>query len=186
MGKKNGNEKPWQMPLGSMSHPMVAVIGALVVIVGLFIGLGNYLSNRPVTYEETTAYSASFERFHRARKYAWLKTTDGNTYSLHPHILSEEQFDELEALEAGTPISFCVSPRNDYIVELKAGGNVILDFDATQKALQKDAGAYVIFGIVVCIGGIYLILCPIIIPFFEKKEKEQQKNKKRKRKKRKH
>lgn len=182
MSKKDGSNSPWHVPLDSMTHPMVAVIGALVVIAGLFIGLGNFLSNRPVTYEEATAYSTTLERVHLAEKYAWLKTTDGSTYSLHPYILSKEQRDELKALEPGTPISFCVSPRNDYLVEFKAEGNVILEFDATQKALEEDAIAYVICGIVVCIGGIYLILCPIIIPLFEKKEKEQ-KNKKRKRRK---
>jgi hypothetical protein len=140
------------------NHPILAiVIAVLGFCLGLlFIFMQSF--NKPIPRSEAVFYSRSFESYDSYSDYPTINCTDGSYFQLYPHTISADLDKQLESLSKGTRLLIGVNPNNDYIIELKAGSRELLNFETSQRDIDRYDNGYIAIGVFMCFASIALIL----------------------------
>ena len=120
-----------------MNSPIaVAILGVLAILFGIaFVFLRP--DNTPITRQEAVAYSGSLDHY-SSSKFCDIYFEDGSVYSIHSDTEKSEFREEMKSLKKGTRIHILVNPNNDYVVEVRANGKNLLDFEKSQKAIADS------------------------------------------------
>lgn len=128
-----------------------------ILIVGLFLGtvfiFGMNYWESPIKRSDAISISATF----RSYQASWLDTStsditvyflDMEQMTIDGACVSDELLNQLDRIESGTLLQVVKHPNSDTILELVKDGEVILDFDVTQKKLSGEVMAFSIMGAV--------------------------------------
>ncbi len=147
----------------------------IMAVVGLCIGINFIISksvNKPITREEAIAYSGAFDHYDTAWKnYRDLYFEDGSVYYVYPHTESMEFQNKMKSLEKGTMLHILVNPNTDNIIEIKTDTEELMNFEISQQEIYGYYTGYLVLGIFVCVGSVYLIWYAIVSHKHEKKER---------------
>ncbi len=176
--KKKNPKKEWADALMANKLGMI-IFGVIVIVFGLFMSL-TQLYNKPIAYTKAEYYTATYEKISQSRNYFTLHTSDGETFDFYTHILTADQAEKIESIPKGTSVFLRVNPNNGYIVEFKAGTEIILDFDETQEKIVSYSYGYVGIGVFACLCGV-TICFPFILSIGKEKEAKRQRKRDEKR-----
>ena len=142
----------------------------LVMIVGLFLGFIFMRMpglNREIAREEAVCLTGSLQecdvRYKKGDIHSIaLRLTEQDKLFVHQSCASETLADTLAALPRNTEISLWVHPDSHNILEIRADGEVLLDFDRSQELLIQNAKGFGVLGIVMLgmgvVGGIRYVI----------------------------
>ena len=144
------------------------VFNVVIAVVGMVIGLFFIVSqgdNKPIPREEAVAYSGEFESYESSENYCGICFADGSYYAVYAHTETEEFRETMKSLTVGTPLSILVNPYNEYVIEIKTATQELLNFEASQEAIDSYDNSYIILGIVVIVCGIGLLVMAAVDVF---------------------
>ncbi len=152
----------------------VLIIAVLSIVMGIFF-IATQGSNEPIPRSEALSYSGRFDYYDTAwRNYRDIYFEDGSYYSVSPHTESAEFREKMENLPKGTMLYLAVNPNNDYVVEVKTDEEELLNFEASQQALDEYDNGYIVLGFIFCITGAFLIYYVIYSKVYKRKEEARQ------------
>lgn len=163
-----------------LESPKATIIfGVIAILFGLLFAFVLTGDTEPVSRNDAVTYEGEFEKYREGKNWSTIYFTDGREYDLYPHTLSEEVVEQLEALPKGTRLYLAVNPNTSYVAEIRTEHEEILNFETTQKEIDDYQIGYVIIGVVVALGGVFLIWYACVTMRHEKEqEKKKQKQKK--------
>ena len=127
----------------------------LGMIIGLFLGYiflqmpGN---NAKIMRSEATYYAATLQvcdvnqrngRIHSIG----LTLADTEKLFVHQVCASQTLADELSAISRDTEMILLVHPKSHNILEIQVDGNILLEFERSQKLLENNANGFGVLGI---------------------------------------
>lgn len=158
-----------------LESPKATIIfGVITILFGLLFAFVITGNTDPVSRNDALAYEGEFEKYREGKNWSTIYFTDGTEYDLYPHTLSGEVVEQLEALPKGTRLYLAVNPNTSYVAEIRTEDGEILNFETTQKEIDDYQIGYVIIGVVVALGGVFLIWYACVTM---RHEKEQEKKK---------
>ena len=80
----------------------------------------------------------------------------------------------MDSLSIGTKLDLLVNPRNGYVMEIKAQGEELLNFNKTQAEIQSYCKGYLTIGIVTCLIGLFLTVYAVVQNHYKQKDKKHQ------------
>ncbi len=156
-----------------------AVTGVLAIFFGLlFIFLQN---NAPVSREEALSYTGSFVEYEVAENRRTIHFEDGSTYDVYPHTEEQAFQDRMLALAKGTRLYLLINPNNEYVAEIRTDTEELLNFEASQAAVDSYDNGYIAIGAVVVACGVFLIVYGIYSSHYKKEERARRKKRVRRR-----
>lgn len=181
MKKKQITEKG---DLGSVilqSKPLVLFIAVLSIVFGIFFIVSQRV-NTPVPRGEAVSYSGEFEEYDdRDSKYKSILLTDGTAYSVYPHTETKEFRERMHSIPQGTVLYLLVNPNNGYVAEVRTDAEEILNFEASQEAIDTYDNGYIAIGAAVCVCGVLLIAYVIGSASYKRTEDDRRAKKDKKR-----
>lgn len=163
-----------------LASPVGTVVtGVLAIVFGLvFIFLGN---NTPVSREEALSYTGNFVEYEVAENWRTIHFEDGSTYNVYPHTEEQAFQDRMLALAKGTRLYLLINPNNEYVAEIRTDTEELLNFEASQAAVESYDNGYIAIGAVVVAGGVFLIVYGIHSSHYKKEERARRKKRVRRR-----
>ena len=137
----NRYESIAELVLGSPVRTLV--FGILAICFGIFFAWISSTGNSPVSREEAVAYSGEFQRYETRKNHRSIRFTDGTSYDLYPYTKTAEFEKTVETLPAGTQMWLLVNPNNDYVVEIRTDTKELLNFEASQNAIDSYDNGYI-------------------------------------------
>ncbi|MBE6634064.1 MAG: hypothetical protein E7620_06970 [Ruminococcaceae bacterium] len=149
---------------GSLGHsPIhVTVLAIVAALIGVFFFILEPLGNLPVERENSLYYSGAFAKYETGRNYSMIYLEDGTSYEIYPHTEPEELRERLEAMEAGTPLELWVNPNTNCLAEIRANGEVLLEFASSQEEVYTYGYGYVGIGIFVCVAAVFWVCYTVV------------------------
>lgn len=149
------------------------VLGVLAIIFGLlFVFVAT--DNDTVTREEAQAYSGAFQCVERSKNLYGLRFVDGEMHELYPHTVEAELDEALQALPRGTTLHLLVNPNNGCVAEIRTDTEELLNFEASQQAVERYDNGYIwIGGFAMLAGVVLLIMAPLLYIHHRKAEKKR-------------
>lgn len=147
----------------------ILVVAIMGICMGLFF-IFSQNANKPIPREEAVMYVGTFDRYRSSKNYCEIYLTDGTCCEVYPHTESREFREEMESLEKGTKLYILVNPNNQCVVEVKTETKEILNFEASQQAIDSYDNGYIVIGIIVCVSGAFLIVYVIGAVWYKRKE----------------
>lgn len=160
---------------GLLAIAIVSMALGIVFIVSQF-------ANKPITREEAVAYVGEFQEYEVWDNYRTLHFTDGSTYEVYAHTEKIEFQNKMRALPKGTHLSLLVNPNNNYVIEIYAQGEELMNFETSQKEIDSYGKGYIFIGVFIELCGICLIAYTIGMTVHKRGEKAKENEKKQKRK----
>lgn len=168
------------------SEPLNRWIALTMAIISIFMGTvfsSEMYLNQPIDREEAIELTCIFEDFKGGTRHLKggykeiaLIFKDGSKQYIDSCCLSYELCEEIENITFGTEIKLLINPNNNYVIELIANDEILLDFDTTQKHLKNEGLGFFILGLVMYIFAIIFIAQAILD--FKKKIKRSKLRKK--------
>ena len=159
------------------SKPAVLFVAIAGILLGLFF-IFSQNANKPIPRSEAVSYSGEFEEYEVWRNYRTIHFKDGSTYDVYAHTETQAFQNMMKALKKGTRLYILVNPNNNYAVEIKTDTEELLNFEASQAEIDSYDNGYIVIGIVMCIGGVFLIWYVIASSNYKRKETARQAKKK--------
>ena len=157
-----------------LESPKATIIfGVVTVLFGLLFAFVLTGNTAPVSRNEALAYEGEFEKYRDGRNWSTIYFTDGTEHALYPHTLGQNVIDRLKALPRGTKLYLLVNPNTEYVAEIRTDDAEILNFESSQKELDDYQIGYTIIGVVVALGGVFLIVYGCVSRKHEKKKIEK-------------
>lgn len=134
------------------SEPLNRWVALVLVLIAIFLGtlfISDFLKNKPITREEAIETIGEFKEFdgHQKMKGGFTEVslffTDAPRQYINSCCVSDELLESLKNTPVGTEFRILVNPNNDYVIEVVANNESLLDFDYSQKYLELDS----VFGI---------------------------------------
>ena len=128
----------------------------ILLILGLILGTVFTFfvrhSNEPITKEEalhTTAAFASYEeQFRRNRiQEIIVRFHDHEQLYIDGTCIDEEVRNQIRSLSDGAVVSLIVHPKSNTIMEMHAGGMIILTFQDTAERLAGESVGFTVLGV---------------------------------------
>ncbi len=146
-----------------ISRPCAIFIAVLSLLMTL-ISAKFFLANSPIDKSEAIEKTAVFDfcdiqygkNFSLA--YAVLFFENAEEEYIRGICVNQDLRKDIEAIKKGTELHILINPDNNYIVELKANEEEILNFDYAQKKLHQEGVSFLYLGIfmlVVCCYFVY-------------------------------
>lgn len=149
----------------------VALLSVAVILLCSVLAYAFIFSDyEPIDRDEAVSYSGAFEEYETAKNYCGIHFADGSVYEVYPHTETGEFRERMESLPKGTVLHLLINPHEEYAVEIRTDSEEILNFEASQEAIDSYDNGYVIIGIVVCSG--MLLLIPIFIGYSKNHQAE--------------
>ena len=163
------------------SVPAVLIVALLGILAGVFMIFSQSV-NTPVLREEAVSYSGKFDEYDdSSSKYKSICFTDGTAYSVYPHTETKEFREKMHSIPQGTVIYLLVNPNNNYVAEVRTDAEEILNFEASQEAIDSYDNFYIVLGGGACVGSVFLIFYAISSLSYGRKEKARHTAKAKKR-----
>ena len=130
------------------SEPLNRWVALIFSLVAIFLGTlftSQLIFDKPISREEATEVIGTFKDFEGQQKLKGgfsevsLFFTDEHCQYIDSSCVSEELLQLFEKIPKGTEMYLLVNPNNGYVVELVADGNVLLEFNYAQKAIERDS-----------------------------------------------
>lgn len=143
----------------------VAVIFSVLCLIMTTVFINAFFTNTPIDKadaEEKTAVYSHYEVEYGPRisrystnnlDYIFLFFENGEKEFIRGVCANKDLYKALDCLEEGTVLHMLINPENNYIVELKADEEEILNFDYAQKKLRQNGAGFL------CMGIFMLVLC---------------------------
>lgn len=152
------------------SVPATLVTAVVTLCLGIVLIISQS-ENKPVTREEAVSYSGTFEKYESEKNYCTIYFDNGTHYSVYPHTESREFRETMMSLEKGTKLYILVNPNNEYVAEIKTDTEELLNFELSQKEIDKYDNGYIIIGCVVCASSVFFFIYAILMANHRRKEK---------------
>ena len=129
------------------SEPLNRWVSLVMALISIFMGTVfscTLILNQPIDREEATELTYTYKDFtgHEKGKGGFTEIklifSDGSAQYIDASCVTDEIFKAIEETAPGTEFNMLVNPKNDYVVELIADDVVLLEFDKTQKELERD------------------------------------------------
>ena len=159
------------------SKPAILFVAIAGILLGLFF-IFSQNANKPIPRSEAVSYSGEFEEYEVWRNYRTIHFKDGSTYDVYAHTETQAFQNMMKALKKGTRLYILVNPNNNYAVEIKTDTEELLNFETSQAEIDSYDNGYIVIGIVMCIGGVFLIWYVIASSVFKREEIARQAKKK--------
>lgn len=156
------------------SRKATIIAGVLAIVFGIFFAFVSS-NNTPVTRDNAVAYTGYFEKYETFKNYCGIVFQDGTTFDVYPHTEKQDFRNEMNALPKGTKLYLLINPNNNYVAEIRTDTKEILNFEASQEAIDKYDNVYVWIGVFVCFAGAFLIAYPFLSSSSARKEEIRQK-----------
>lgn len=151
------------------SIPMLLIMGVIGICLGLLF-ICSQSSNKPIERDGAVSYSGLFERYEALKNYRTIYFTDGSCYSVYPHTDNSKFSEKIKSLDKGTKLYITVNPNNGYVAEVKTDTEELMNFEASQKAIDTYDNGYIVIGYVACAAGVFLIIYAIGSIIYRRKE----------------
>ena len=136
----------------------VAVVFAVLCLFMAVVFSSALFTNAPIDKadaEEKTAvyshyeeeYGPKLRRSINTLNYIELYFENGEKEFIRGVCVNKDLYNALDCLEEGTVLHMLINPDNNYIVELKANEEEILNFDYAQKKLRQEGVGFFHLGI---------------------------------------
>ena len=166
----------------AVKSPLTLMIfGVLAVALGIFF-IVMQRENTPVPREEAIAYEGEFAEYEVWDNYRTLYFTDGTSHSVYPHTETTEFRKAMQSLEVGTKLYIMVHPQSGNVIEIRTDTEELLNFEASQAAIDRYDNGYVAIGICAIACGVFLAVYGIVMPFGNRKEERRQEARRQKQK----
>lgn len=120
------------------------------IILGSVFTFGMQYWNSDIKREDALRVEATYEKCaisrHRSRG-AVVYFTDNDPLSIDSACINDDLREALDGLEKGTGAIMLVHPNSDTILDMRVGGEYILDFADTQRKLKGENTGFLILGI---------------------------------------
>lgn len=150
MGKlKKKWKRYWENNRGT---PGEALLAALLSLIAAIPMLWMPLRYPELTYEEATPVSGYLEsckvNYSDSRiKNIGLKMTDGETWYVNGYWASETLAEDLKALPKPAQVDLRLHPKGRVVLEIQAGGEILLEFYHTQTIARRETVLFGWFGL---------------------------------------
>ena len=152
------------------SEPLNRWVALVMALISIFIGTvfsSTLFSNQPIAREDATELTCIYKEFivrTRRSSLAEIKLLfyDASAQYIDGCCVKDELVETLEKTPIGTEFQMLVNPKNNYILELIANDAVLLDFDYSQKELERDGVGFFYLGIVMYVFAIIFIIQAIL------------------------
>lgn len=142
-------KKGKQISVGTAVFMLVAGI-----ILGSVFTFGMQYWNSYIKREDANRVEATYEKHaitskisRRANSGAVVYFTDNDPLSIDSACINDDLREALDRLTKGTKAIMLVHPNSDTILDMRAGGQSILDFADTQRRLNGEKTGFLILGI---------------------------------------
>ena len=152
-------------------------MGIIAIVFGIIFAFV-INNNTPVTRDNAIAYNGYFEKYETRNNYCGIVFQDGSTYEVYPHTEKQDFRNEMNALPKGTKLYLLINPNNNCVAEIKTDTKEILNFEASQEAIDKYDNGYVWIGMFICFVGVLLIIYPFLTSASARKEEMRQQERK--------
>ena len=146
-----------------------AIAFAVMSIFMSIVFTSAFFTNQPIdktsAEERTTVYSYyeeeygwQFRRAYNSLNCIILFSENGEKEYIDGACANAELVQAIESLEAGSSLQMLINSKNNCIIELKADGKEILNFDYAQKKLRQEGVGFLylsIFLLVLCCYFVY-------------------------------
>lgn len=170
------------------AEPLNRWVALIMALISIFMGTvfsSTMFLNQPIEREDATELNCVFLGFGGGHKKLKGGTTDitlhfkDNSFQfIDNYCVSDELIEKLKTIPSETEFKMLVNPKNDYIVELIANEEILLDFDYAQKQLERNGVRFFYLGIVMYVFAIIFIIQAILD--FKKKIKRAKAKKSKK------
>ena len=150
------------------SKPAQVVMAIAVICLGIFF-IASQSVNKPIRREEAVSYSGAFLKYESSGRYCEIYFKDGSCYEVYPHTESRAFRDTMKSLEEGTILSVLQNPNNHYVVEVRTDTEEILNFEQSQKDIDRYGNGYIFLGIFACVSGTILLIFVILETIYKRK-----------------
>ncbi len=149
------------------SEPLNRWIALILALIGIFMGTifsSTLILNKPITREDAKELNYTYKEFIVSTgakgSIAEIKLLffDGSAQYIDGCCVKDELVEKLEKTATGTKFKLLVNPKNDYVVELVADGVALLEFDKTQKELERDGVGFFYLGVAMYALGIFFFV----------------------------
>lgn len=173
MAKKKLTKKQIKRQMRKTELVRNIVLGIAALAMGVIFAFFA-TDNKPVTREEAQSYSGALASVDRGENFYCLHFTDGAMHELYPHTVPTEVDEALHSLPIGTTLHLLINPNNRFIAEIRTDTEELLNFEASQQAIENYEKGYVwIGGFVMLCGVILLIVAPFMYIHHGKTEKKR-------------
>lgn len=144
-----------------------------VICLGIFF-IASQSVNKPIRREEAVSYSGAFLKYESSGRYCEIYFKDSSCYEVYPHTEKRAFRDAMKSLEEGTILYILQNPNNHYVVEVRTDTEEILNFEQSQKDIDRYGNGYIFLGIVACVSGTILLIFVILETIYKRKETARQ------------
>lgn len=153
------------------SEPLNRWVALVLALIGIFMGTifsSTLFLNLPIAIEDAIELNYTYKEFIVSTgakgSIAEIKLLffDGSEQYIDGSCVKNELVEKLEKTPSGTKIKMLVNPKNDYIVELIANEEILLDFDYAQKELERDGVRFFYLGITMYGFAIFFIVQAVL------------------------
>ena len=156
-------------------------VAIISVIAGVFFIISQS-DNKPIPRSQAMSYSGEFEEYEVSKNYCGIRFKDGEVFEVYPHTEKQTFRETMKSLEKGTKLYVLINPNNGYVAEIRTDTEELLNFEASQKAIDSYDNGYIIIGAVMCAAGPCLVIITVMLDVSFKKQKKQRALREQKRK----
>ena len=148
----------------------------LVVCLAFFMGtvfISMPFRNHRITEGEAVSVTAEFCGYvidknlkSTSTQYIHLEFTDQDELTVDGCCVKTEWINKLDALPKGTSMRLLVHPRSRIVLQIEAGGEILLPFQDAQRSIRRESLAFAATGLV-----IYACIGAFLINFLRRKRK---------------
>ena len=154
--------------------PVAVIIVALLAVIMATFFIFMKVDFAPITAEECVSYAGVYQKYRvDGKDYIDLSFDDERVFVIHHACGSSELYEKLDAVMPGTQLELRINPNVEYVVEIRAGGRLILDMDTAQNAMLREANAFMWLGIAVYAMAAFLLVYAVYKLCKERKRRAQ-------------
>lgn len=152
------------------SEPLNRWVALVMALVSIFLGTvfsSTMYLNQPINREDATELTCTYKEFIVRTQRGSIREIkllfyDGSAQYIDGSCVKDELEEILEKTPVGTSLKMLVNPKNNYIVELIANDEILLDFDYAQKELERDGVGFFYLGLFMYACGIAFIVQAVL------------------------
>ena len=154
------------------SEPLNRWVALVMALISIFMGTvfsSTLLLNQPITKQEATKLTCIYEDFKGGKRLLYdqdaeliLIFKDGSRQYIDVCCVTDEVYQKVKRIAPGTEIQSLINPNNDCVVELIVNDDVLLDFDYTQKQLERNGVGFFVLGLVMYGCAIFFIVQTVL------------------------
>ena len=154
------SKKPYGLKTKRYSKPFTVFMGIAAICMSVFFMLYSAKYD-PISREEAIMFSGEFESYKETNNSKYdskLYFKSGKYFYVSHSFDSKEFLKRMNSLEKGTTLDILVNPNINYVIEMKIGAEELLNFEESQKAIDRQNNTFFVIGIIACISGIILVI----------------------------